>query len=197
MKKLIVLAASLALLPGFSFGAAFIYDQFVIVNTTSPAYYDIGASTANPEFNSAVLGTFVAGSDLLRLGGQGKSDKDNSTDVTGMSLFYRVWQGSPSGAFSQLNYAFKTDFGGGNQEWGTDTGSPFYTGNLLNGLTSGSYSLEVYSQINTNSVNSAPIVYNTNSGSNFTAAFTVVPEPSRVLFSLFGLGILMFRRRRA
>jgi hypothetical protein len=170
----------------------------VIVNTTGVQYYDIGPVTGNPDFQGANLGaTFNAGSDQLLLGGQGRSFKDNSTDVTGMQLFYRIWQGSPGGAFSQFNYVFKSNLVGGNQEWGSDTGAPFYTANLLTGLSSGSYNLEVYSQITTNNVNAAPIIYNSNSGNNFVSTFTVVPEPSRVLFSFFGLGILMFRRRRA
>jgi MYXO-CTERM domain-containing protein len=192
-----------ALLPLSSFGAAGMFDQYIIVNTGGVAYFDIGASTANPDFQGASLGTFTS-SDSLLLGGQGKSFKNNGSDVNGMQLFYRLWQGTPSGSFSQFNYAFQIDNVGGtpgDQQWGSDVagfnGSSFYTGNLLTGLANGNYSLEVFSRITTNGNNAAAEIFNNAGGSNFTSAFTVVPEPSRALFSLIGLGALVLRRRRA
>lgn len=189
-----------ALLPLSSFGAAGMFDQFVIVNTGGVAYFDIGATTANPDFQGATLGTFTSSSSLL-LGGQGKSWKNSGTDVTGMQLFYRIWQGTPSGSFSQFNYAFQFNIGvGGDQQWGSDVaganGSAFYTGNLLNGLANGNYNLEIFSRITTNGVNAASQIFNNAGGNNYTASFSVVPEPSRVLFGLLGLGALVFRRRR-
>jgi hypothetical protein len=57
--KLRSLIASAILVPGVSFGAAGIYDQFVFTTTTgtSPlSFYDIGASTANPDFNRIRFG---------------------------------------------------------------------------------------------------------------------------------------------
>ncbi len=181
------------LFPTLGHSAAYIYDQFTIVNTGSNVYYDIGASTANPDFDGAVLGTLnPGGGGSLTLGGEGKSDKDNGTDVTGMSLFYRIYSGAPSGTFTEIVYGFQTDFGGGNQQWGTSSN----TGNLISGLLNGSYTLEVYSQIGTNGFNSANPVYNTNSGNNFKATFTITPEPSRASFALLGLMGLVLRRRR-
>lgn len=194
------------LLPISSYGAAGMYDQFVIVNTGTSSYYDIGAVTLNPDFQGASLGTFTT-SGSLSLGGQGKNYKNNSSDVTGMQLFYRVWQGTASGSFSQLSYAFQSNLGTGpgpdfsvNQQWGTDVsgsnGLAFFTGNLLTGLSNGTWNLEVYSQITTNGVNAASSIANNNSTANFIATFGVVPEPSRTLFLVVGMTAMLMRRRR-
>lgn len=191
------------ILPLSGYGSAGMFDQFVIVNTGSTTYFDIGAVTGNPDFQGTNLGDFTSGGSLL-LGGQGKSFKNGGSDVTAMALYYRVWQGSPGGAFTAFNYAFQIDNHGGtsgNQQWGSDVaganGSAFFTSNLLNGLSAGDYSLEVYSQISTNGLGGAtnPTV-NNNGGNNFIASFSVVPEPSRALLGIMGLVLLINRRRR-
>ena len=180
------------------------FDQFVIVDSGSTGFYDIGAATGNPDFDGSNLGSFdVAAGGTLRLGGQGKSFKNNGTDVTGMQLMYRVYQGAPTGSFTPLSYAFQIDnFGGtpGDQQWGTDVAgsnaTAFFTGEILAGLANGSYSLEVFSQITTNGVNESNPVLNNNGGSGFVATFSVVPEPSRALLAFVGMGTLIMRRRR-
>ncbi len=182
-----------------SYGAAGIFDSFAIVNTASNTYYDIGATTGNPDFQGTALGTFDATSDNLKLGGQTKTFKNNGTDVTGAKIYYRVWSGSESGTFSNLSYAFQINISGGDQQWGTDVAgsnaTAFYTPNLLTGLSNGNYTLEVYTEITTNGVNAGSPIASNNSGNNFEATFTVVPEPSVALLSLFGLGVMAFRRR--
>lgn len=182
------------------------FDQFIIVNSGTNNYYDIGATTTNPDFQGASLGSFTTSGSLL-LGGQGKSFKNNFSDVTGMSLFYRVWQGSPGGSFNQFNYTFQSNLGTGpspdfsvNQQWGSDVagsnGTAFYTGNLLTGLATGTWNLEVFSQITTNGVNTANPISNNNGTANFTATFAVVPEPSRTLLLFAGVAAMLMRRRR-
>ena len=193
------LAATMAL----SFGAAGIFDDFAIVNTSSVTYYDLGTSTANPDFQGASLGTFFT-SDNLQLGGQTKTFKNNGTDVTGAAIFYRIWSGSESGSFSNLNYAFQIDNvngNGGDQQWGTDVagsnGTAFYTPNLLIGLPNGNYTLEVYTRITTNGINAATEIFSNNGGSNFEATFTVIPEPTTWALLTAGLTtMVVFRRRR-
>jgi len=176
------------------------FDQFIIVNTGSSTYYDIGASTGNPDFLGTNLGSYTTSNSLV-LGGQGKSYKNGGSNVTGMRLYYRLWQGTASGSFSQLGYNFQIDNVagvGGDQQWGTDVAgsntTAFYTSNLLTGLSSGTWNLEVFSEISTNG---GPIA-NNNGGSNFTATFSVlpVPEPSRAILLLLGGVGIMFRRRR-
>ena len=204
MKHFCVFFLALVVAPFAAQGAAGMFDQYVIVDSGStPSFYNIGAAF-NPDFQGASLGSFdVATGGTLRLGGQGKSFKNNSTDVTGMQLMYRVFQGAPTGSFTPLSYAFQIDFGnlGNDQQWGSDVagsnGSAFFTGEILAGLANGSYSLEVFSQITTNGVNESNPVLNNNGGSGFVATFTVVPEPSRAILAFLGLGTLIMRRRRA
>lgn len=200
MKTLRNAIGAILFLPMTSFGAAGMFDQFLIVSTGTSTYYDIDAVTGNPDFQGSALGTFL-NTDTLQLGGQGKSYKNNFTDVTGMLLSYRLYSGAPSGSFQSLNYAFQSNLvAPGDQQWGTDVaganGTAFFTSNLLTGLANGTYTLELYSSITTNGVNEASTVFNNNGGNNFTATFTVIPEPSRALLLGLGLFGLIMRRRR-
>lgn len=204
MKKFIVTAILFGSSIAASFGAAGIFDSFAIVNTVSNTYFDVGAVTLNPEFQGANLGSFTAGLDNLKLGGQTKTYKNSGTDVTGAGIFYRVWTGSPSGSFNALAYTFQIDNVGGtpgDQQWGTDVaggfaGPAYYTSNILTGLSNGTYNLEVYTRITTNGVNAASEIFNNNGGSNYTATFTVVPEPGTGLLFAIGLTALVVLRRR-
>lgn len=203
MKTRLLFLLALAALPISGHASTGLFDQFIIINTGSNTYYDIGATTGNPDFQGASLGTFNPGTgSTLSLGGQGKSYKNNGSDVTGMQLFYRIWQGAESGSFTSFTYNFQSNQPTpGDQQWGSDVSganlTAYYTPNLLSSLANGTYTLEVYSQINTNSVDTANPVFNSNSGNNFEATFAVVPEPSRALLGMTGLVFLCLRRRRA
>lgn len=186
------------------FGSGGIFDDYAIVNTGSDAYYNLGVISGNPDFQGASLGTFDVTTDVLELGGQTKTYKNNGTDVTGASIYYRIWSGTESGAFNSLSYAFQIDNVGGttgDQQWGTDVagtnGTAFYTGNLLSGLSAGSYTLEVYTEITTNGVDASPTIASNNGGSNYEATFTVVPEPSSyaLIGGLLALGATFVRRK--
>lgn len=193
------LSLLIALTAGLQAGAG-IFDSFGIVRTTTNTYYDIGASTANADFQGANLGTFDVTLDNLQLGGQTKTYKNDSSDVSGARIWYRIWSGSESGSFTSLTYAFQIDNVGGvpgDQQWGTDTGSPFYTSNLLTGLSNGNYTLEVYTEISTNGVNAANPIAANNGGSNYEATFSVIPEPSTYALVFGGLAALVLLRRRS
>jgi hypothetical protein len=203
MKKHIPAALALftALTTGLQAGAG-IFDSFGIVRTTTNTYYDIGASTVNADFQGANLGTFDVTTDNLQLGGQTKTFKNSGTDVTGARIWYRIWSGTESGSFTNLNYAFQLNLvAPGDQQWGTDVAgsnlTAFYTSNLLTGLSNGNYTLEVYTEISTNGVNASPTIASNNSGNNFEATFSVIPEPSTYALLAGGLVGLMMLRRRA
>ncbi len=189
---------------GNAFGAAGIFDAFLFTTTTGTtplSFYDIGATTSNPEFQGRSLGSFTAGSSTLFVGGQQKSYKNNFTDVTGHSIQWRVWSGSPGGSFSTVAMPFQLNLAtAGDQQWGGDTqgsnSDPIeVSSNVLSGLTNGNYTLEVFSRITTNGVNADATIDNNNSGNNFSATFTVVPEPSAALLSCLG-ALMLLRRRR-
>ena len=203
MKKQIqALAIALIASSASSFGAAGIFDSFAIVRLASNTYYDIGATTANPEFQSASFGTINSVTGNLQLGGQTKTFKNSSSDVTGARIWYRVWSGTASGSFTSLNYAFQLNLvSPGDQQWGTDVAgsntTAFFTSNLVSGRANGNYTLEVYTEISTNGVNAAnPIAIN-NGGSNFQATFTVVPEPATWGLLAGSLTLAVVFRRRA
>ena len=199
MKKLIIAVMISAASIAATYGAAGIYDSFAIVNTTSTTYYDAGASTGNPDFNGAFLGNFTVASDNLKLGGQTKLWKNNGTDVTAADIFYQVRPvASVIVSFSSLSYIWQADLGGNDYRWGTETkASPDnYTANLLTGLTNGDYYLDVYTRITTNGFDAATYIYANNGTNNYTATFTVVPEPATWALLAGGLTTLMVIRRR-
>lgn len=189
---------------GNAFGAAGIFNSFLFTTTTGSTpltFYDIGATTGNPDFQGSNLGTFTVGASTLRMGGQQRSFKNNSTDVTSHSISWRVWSVTPSGSFITVNMPFQFNIGGGgDQQWGGDTqgsnADPIeISTNVLAGLTNGLYTLEVFSQINTNGVNAATSIFNNVGGSNYRATFTVIPEPATAALGLVG-SLLLLRRRR-
>lgn len=154
------------------FAAAGIFESYVVLNNT---YYDAGASTGNPNFHGQNLGTFVPGSVPLTLsGGEVKTYKNNSTDVTSARLYYRVYPlGGSGGSFTEVNLPFAENLSNpGDQKWATTSANI----DLLNGLSDGNYTLELYYEASTNGVDADPIVYDNNSsngGNNYSATFTV------------------------
>ncbi len=181
-------AACLAMVSS-GYSAAGIFDSFVIVEGT---FYDIGATTANDDFQGFNLGTFDKTTDDLDLGGEQKSFKNNGTDVTGHLLSYRLYSGAPSGSFTDISYGFQSNLiNPGDQQWGTASA----TAVDLSALGNGTYTLEVFSRITTNSVDSGAEVFNNNGGSNYTATLEVVPEPSTFALLSLGFGALCMVRR--
>lgn len=201
MKITQLLLALAMLVPVFSHGSAGMFDQFVFTSTNGGplSFYDIGTPTANPDFQGTILGTFDRFATTLQVGGQQKSFKNSGTDVTSHSLFWRITE--LGGSFASVAMPFQVDLGGGNQRWGGDTQDanpdPIeLSSNVFSGLNNGTYTLEVYSQITTNGVDAASTIFNNNGGANFTATFTLVPEPSRVMLACLGFAGLIVRRRR-
>ena len=203
MKSLSAIAATILLGIGPAFGAAGMFNQFVFTTTNTSApqtFYDVGATTGNPDFQGANLGTFTVGATYY-LGGQQRTFKDNGSDVTSSGVAWRVYSGSPSGAFTTVPMPFQFNTGVNNdQQWGGDTqgsnGSPIeISTNILSGLTNGTYTLDVYTFITTNGVNASSTILNNVGGNDYKATFTVIPEPTSALLGFIGsLGLL--RRRR-
>lgn len=160
----------------FSFSQVMgIYESYAILNinqTSNPTYFDMQASTANPDFQSTDLGVFGSGSSLVVNGGQNKTYKNSGGDVTDGNFYYRVYLSSapPSAGFQVIPLTFLSNDGPtlGNQSWEGKT----WVENFISGLTiPGNYTVEVYSQ----STGIPATVYSSNGGANFKANFTYAP----------------------
>ncbi|MEL6659566.1 MAG: T9SS type A sorting domain-containing protein [Bacteroidota bacterium] len=183
MRLLVLLCLAFSYVSSFA-GAGF-YDSFAIANGT---FYDLSAATGLDDLDGADLGTLDLTTGTLFLGGQSKTFKNNGSDVTGVAIFYRFYQGAASGAFTQINYSFQWNQGdsgapgglnnSGDQQWGTDVqGANGSDGaiDILNGatLSTGTYSLEVYMRVTTNGVDAATEIFDNNSSMNYIATFEV------------------------
>jgi hypothetical protein len=159
-----------------------IFETYVVLNANGGGnvFYDAGATTANPNFHGANLGTFNPSLNSLILnGGEVKTYKNGGGDVTGAFLDYRIWlTGNESGSFIERSIPFNANLGGGDQRWQL-TGDNI---NVLNGLSSGNYMLGIYFRASGNQGD----VFDNRGGPNYEAAFSVVPEPVNIALSVFG-----------
>ncbi len=156
-----------------------IFESYAIINTGgSDIFYDLQASTANPDFNGANLGSFTQCTATLRLdGGQNKTFKCPGDDITNGTIWYRVYPtGSPSGSFTPVNLPFNanlgTGCGGNDQVWEQNAENI----NLLANRTPGNYTLEVYTTANftfTGGGGGSGTHFANNGGANYSATFTI------------------------
>ena len=185
MKKELQWLSRLFLISLFAFSAN-LFGQSAGFNTTyivlsinggSDAYYDLQASTANPDFNGANLGSFCQGSSgLVFKGAEHNNYKCGTCDITSTRIYYSIYPtGSPSGIFVTNNIGFTSDFnngcGGKDQQWSSNE----YNTNLLSGLPAGNYTLEVYSD---QSTTCSGTQFASNGGANYKATFTVNALPT-------------------
>lgn len=156
-----------------------IYESYAIlsINGGSDIYFDMQASTGNPDLNGNNLGSFIYGlNSLVVKGGENKTFKNSGCNINSGAILFRIYlTGSPSGSFTNIAESFISDDGGGNQTWRSTTG----TTNNIDGLSPGSYTLEVYSQAGYDSCGSGTHLSN-NGGANYMATFTIVKAESTI-----------------
>lgn len=202
MKNLLT-TMSFLLISQFASAATGVFGSYLQINTGSNTVYELQDYAAPNliDFGGLDLGDFTTGSTLQISNASLLTYKNSGGNVTGATLYYRVFSGSPTTFTSAvLNFgadSTSTDLGGsvfsggGDQEWRGLAGGNI---NLLSGITTnGTYSVEVYLQASTNEGDR----FSNAGGANYIATFDVVPEPSKALFAGLGLGSLFFRRRRA
>lgn len=146
-------------------------------------------------FNGLNLGNFNpgAGDTLILIGGEALTFKNTGTDVTGTFINWSI----DGGGFTGFSLGFNEDnvnAAGGDQRWASTDGNI----NLLTGLGLGQHTLTFFASGAT--TNPDGEIFDSNNGANFTATFTVVPEPSTV--SLLAISAIagsswLIRRRRA
>ena len=167
MRKIYSLFLIIFAFVSYSAQATGIFESYAVlkINGGVNTYYDLQASTTNLDFNGLDLGTFTNGQTLVFVGGENKTWKNGGGDVTGGRIHYRVYTGTPSGSFSNISFNWIQDLGNGDQKWGATTG----TTDVLSGLPNGVYTLEVYTEADTN----LGARYSNNGGANYKATFTV------------------------
>lgn len=169
-------------------GAGNVFDQVrtgTTPGTGAAQGYDLASDGTNPQFLS--FGTLNSSSNLTIKGFQYQTWNDNGSDVTFANLYYRIYTtGSPSGSFTNIQTNTPLSISGNNKVWEVTSGIT----NLLSGLANGNYTMEIYTESYTNAINTAGNIFGFQAGTNPTATFTVVPEPSTL--ALIGLGALAF-----
>lgn len=210
MKKLLLLFAlsAASLFPTSRAHAAYglfgTNGSFVILSLNGGAntYYHMTAG-ANAAFDGAILGAFNPGigNSLVLNGGEMQTFENSGDSVTDpTSLFYRIYPtGSPSGSYNSISLNNLSFPGSPGDEKRDNTAANI---NILSGLLNGDYTLEVFSSaaVDWNGQiggGAEDTIFASNSGSNYKATFSVVPEPSRAMLALFGVVGLITRRRRA
>lgn len=199
MKKLFFTLALASLVQVASAGSG-IWGSFAqfTVNGGGAQWFDMGYASALADFNSYNFGTFdlSLGNTLVLSGGEINTYKNGADDITGANLYWRVWSGTPGGSFTTDALGFTADqpfnnaagdatANAGDQKWAQLASTP----DVLQGLTPGSYTLEIYydAPFSISGVPQTPH-YANNGGANFQATFQVVPEPTSL--ALAGLGML-------
>lgn len=164
-------------------GYAYVSDTTAGTDTT---WYNLSGSAQSSSLDGANLGTF---SNALWLGGQ-TGFWSNGQGVNFIEMNYSI-TGTAS-ANGTIAYGFQS-YSAPNDQWGTDANGDITSDistNLISAhsLTAGSYNISIYVQ---GAANNNSSIYDSNGGSNYNAAFTVVPEAST--YALFaGLGVLAF-----
>ncbi|MDG1241259.1 MAG: PEP-CTERM sorting domain-containing protein [Opitutae bacterium] len=212
MKKITLILGAAAIAVSSLSAASGIFGTGVVIsnNGTSTLYEStlLGDARHAPNgftptlntvgFNGFNLGTFdTTTSDSLVLNGGSVLTYKNDTDnISGASVFYSI----NGAAFTEITLGFNEDNvngSGGDQRWYSEESSV----DLLSGLSSGNHTIAVMYE--------APFTYTgggggsgthaeNNGDSNFTANFTVVPEPGTcaLIAGLFGMTFVALRRRQ-
>ncbi len=149
-----------------------IFQTYAIVSVNGAANnYRAGGANADAAatFAGSSYGSFTSASTLVLNGGEVKTFKNSGGDVTGTTIFYRVYKiGSTAPAFQSVNLGFDANLGGGgDQRWATTNANVNLLSNAISTGVTGRYNLEVYWRASTNEGDR----FDSNSGNNFIATF--------------------------
>ena len=151
------------------------------------------SGTTTSGFNGVNLGTYdTTTSDNLTLRGGGVlTYKNNGSNITGAHVYYKIDNGNYSSAIALGFNEDLVSVGGGDQRWYTQANSF----NLLDGLSNGAHTVSVYFD----ATHDGGTHYENNGSADFTANFTVVPEPNTyaLIAGMFGLAYIALKRRQA
>jgi len=156
--------------------------QGTFYNTSGSGSNLINANGVN--YQSYNYGTYFQNSaGLLLKGAELKTFKSNTGNVCSAKMYYRVYSGAPSGAFTAVNLTFFDGCSSG----AFPTGGPCNVGDQkwrdisqsinLTSYVPGTYSLEIYYELIGSHVSTSTCEitqYLNNNGSNYIANFTII-----------------------
>ena len=132
---------------------------------------------------------------------EGLTFKNGTSDVTGVRFNYSVVATGGAHSYTEQAVGFTSNAtfsdaagtsysSGGDQQWSNSTAwAPV---NLLTGLGVGTYEIQVFMRGTSNEGD----FFHSNGGINYTATFSVVPEPTTIASFGFCLVAMGWRRRR-
>lgn len=168
MKKITILLSSL-------FFTLIIYSQEAIIKYAMIAMWEGGESDFfynQDDFNQKNYGVLTSSNSLYLKSGQLFVAKRNGGDIIDADMYYRIYkEGTTPGEFINANLPWHSEWWEDswlNQLWWNDAPDEIDL-NLLNGITDGTYIIEVYFQMEDgNNI----IHYLNNNGNNYKARFT-------------------------
>jgi hypothetical protein len=194
MKKLILLAGSLFAALSLNAATGFFGNTFVVANSST--FYETTDNTANPQLSDG-FGSLAEGGTFTIQGFEFNTFEDNGSEITEMNM---VWTVDDFATTNQIQITSAPAKDGNNRFWQITTS----TQNLLNNngvgaLAEGAYTFQAYFEGFTNGVNTDGNIFLNNGGDNYSASFTVVPEPGTyaLIAGMFGLAFVALKRRRA
>ena len=159
-----------------------IYDGWVIIGGTT---YNLGSSAV--ALNGANLGSFNLGTSLNITYTEADMYHDGSGNNCSATLYYYITgtggNGYSGASVSTGGMGYNSSLGGNNYKWNQSSPS---NGNILNGLTPGTYNIAFYiaaTGSNTSSSDCSGNFYQNNGGSNYVATFTILPTISGITAS--------------
>lgn len=185
MRKLMAVLALVGMAASSQAATGWFSDYIVLsVDGGGDQYYWVGSDPSyGTQFDGANLGSLIS----LNFGADFKYWSD--TQDRGGGAFYWSIDG---GSFTEQIWTQNAI--GGNDFQGT---LPSSTINVAQGLSLGLHTVSVYSKSWDTGAGQGDS-YLSNGGNNYTATFTVVPEPATMaLFGLGVLGVVAYRSRQA
>lgn len=174
MKNLILIFVSLFICQ-YAAGDAGIFQTYIVLDIDGGgnAFYGGGI---NPEMGTPFNNqTYTPTTSAKIIGGEVKTFKNGTSDVTGARLYYHFYKvGNRTGVFTEIDLPFNADLGGGNQKWQSLVADiDLIALAIASGNGAGEYKLEVYWQMLHNSQGAINPEYDSNFGNNFIGTFNL------------------------
>jgi hypothetical protein len=152
------------------------FQSYIIINRGNGNEYFAGGWNADGGllYNNQVLGRFTSSNTLMLNGGEIKTWKNGNSNVCGGALYYKIYRSCEDPgllSFSSVNLPFDSNLPNpGDQKW-DETAAGI---NVLNGLASGTYVIEIYWRAEGNQNNPGgcgEFKFDSNGGANWKGYF--------------------------